>query len=39
MLIDFENREDQAENVVNEVIEQMLVTFIDLNHGLVRGAE
>lgn len=39
MLVYIEDREDQAQDVVDEVIEEVLVAFVDLDHGLVRGAE
>lgn len=36
MLIYLEDWEDQADNVVNEMIEQVLIAFVHLDHSLVR---
>jgi len=35
MLIDFQDWEDQSQHVVNEVVQQMLITFVNLDEGLV----
>ncbi len=36
MLINFQYRKDQSDYIINEMIQEMLIAFVDLDHGLVR---
>ena len=39
MLIDLQNWEDQADDIVNEVVQQMLIALINLDQRLVLRRE
>ena len=39
MLVHFKDGKDQAEDIVDEVVQKVLVALVDLDRGLVRRAE